>query len=316
MVSGRISHETWGDHAALRLASDAVELVVVPAVGGRVISLHDRRRRREWLLQGPPPDAAQVAAWSAEGAIFSGPESFGWDECLPTVSVCDDPVAASSPPLRDHGDQWGRATQVNLEERGTIETTWHQSRWPYRFSRRISIEDARTVLAEYTLASLAEEALPFLWSQHAVLALEPGSCIDLPEADEASCSGSIGIDLPASVGWPNASLGDGSEVNLACVRIGTGWAAKLYAEPPGEIRAVAPNGDRLDFDWDRGFAPSLGVWLAYGGWPADGPPVEQVALEPTTSGHDALEGAMADGVERRLGPGERVEWWVRLRLSG
>lgn len=294
----------------MRLASDAVELVVVPAVGGRVVSLRDVRRRREWLLQGSPPDAEQLAAWSAEEAVFSGPESFGWDECLPTVSVCEDPFDASALPLRDHGDQWGReADLVTDPGRGTVETTWSESRSRYRF-RRLSLGDERTVLAEYALTSLAQAPL----AHPLVAACRPRTRARLvprpARVSRARCSGSIGIDLPASAAWPDAGLADGREMSLACVRTGAGWAAKLYAEPPDEIRAVAPNGDRLDLDWDRGFATSLG------GWPADGPSVEQVALEPTMPGHDALEGAMADGVERTLGPGERVEWWVRLRLSG
>ncbi len=76
---------------------------------------------------------------------------------------------------------------------------------------------------------------------------------------------------------------------------GLGWSAKLYAEAPEPVSAVAPDGARLEIDWERGFAPVLGIWLSYGGWPPGGPPCEQVALEPTTSAHDDLASAQADG---------------------
>jgi hypothetical protein len=81
------------------------------------------------------------------------------------------------------------------------------------------------------------------------------------------------------------------------------------------VAAVAPDGARLTIDWDRDFAPALGVWLSYGGWPPGGPPVEQVALEPTTSAHDDLAAARTEGRERVLGPGARLAWWVSLRVS-
>ncbi len=61
-----------------------------------------------------------------------------------------------------------------------------------------------------------------------------------------------------------------------------------------------------ELEWDRDFAPALRVWLSYGGWPPGGPASEQVALEPCTSMHDDLAGAMAAGQERILEPGARA----------
>jgi hypothetical protein len=78
---------------------------------------------------------------------------------------------------------------------------------------------------------------------------------------------------------------------------------------------MAPDGARLDVAWDREFAPALRVWLSFGGWPPDDEPSEQIALEPCTSMHDHLEGAMADGEERVLPAGGELRWWVSLRLS-
>ena len=81
---------------------------VVSEVGARVVSLRDVRRDREWLVQGEPPSELEQMAWATEDATFSGRESFGWDECLPTTSACRDPLATDGRDLRDHGDQWGR----------------------------------------------------------------------------------------------------------------------------------------------------------------------------------------------------------------
>ena len=315
-VGGSVAHGGWGQWPSVRLLTAAVELEVVSEVGARVVSLRDRRRDREWLVQGAPPSEQEVRDWSAEDVEFWGRESFGWDECLPTVAVCADPRDPLAPPLRDHGDQWGRGTYLAIdEERGALEHTWSVPRWPYRLSRRLSFAAEDTVRAEYTLASLATEDLPLLWSQHAVLRLEPGARMELPGITRVRRTGQRGIELPREPAWPIATTSEGRALDLTRVRSAEGWAVKLYATPLGPIAAVAPDGARLELDWDHGFAPALGIWMAYGGWPPHGLPYEQVALEPTTSMDDDLASARSAGRARLLPRGGRLTWWATLRLT-
>ncbi|MEX1295490.1 MAG: hypothetical protein AB1Z67_04885 [Candidatus Limnocylindrales bacterium] len=314
-MSTELRHETWGEWPSIVMATEAVSLEVVSEVGARVVSLRDERRDREWLVQGHKPREEERLDWAEEGVVFAGGESFGWDECLPTTAPCVDPLEPGTD-LRDHGDQWGRGAYVRLDHgAGAVEHSWAAARWNYRLHRRLSFADEETVLAEYLLESLADGPLPIHWAQHPVLRAEPGSYIDLPEVAAVRCSWRNGIELTDEPAWPLATSADGTEHDLACVRTGEGWAAVLYADPREGARVVAPDGARLDFEWDRDFAPALRVWLSYGGWPPGDEPSEQIALEPCTSMHDDLAGAMADGAERTLPPGGELRWWVRLRLS-
>ncbi len=316
MVKAVISHATWGEWPSIKLSTDAAELEVVGEVGARVVSLRDKRRDREWLLQGQPPKELEQMAWAEESVVFGGRESFGWDECLPTTSLCADPLAPGGPDLRDHGDQWGRGAYLTLDEaRGAVEHTWSVPRWDYRMHRRLSFEDEQSLLAEYAVVSHANEPLPMSWAQHGVLALEPGCRIDLPGVTRVVSSTTMGIDLPVESTWPRAKATDGRELDLSRVTTGEGWAAVVYADAPRGAAIVAPDGARLGFEWEREFAPVLRVWQAYGGWPEGEEAVEQVALEPCTSMHDHLAAAMAGGAERILAPGEELRWWVRMRLS-
>lgn len=311
----QVTHRTWGEWPSVVLATDAVELEVVGEVGARVVSLRDRRRDREWLLQGEKERDLDHMDWATEDVVFGGGESFGWDECLPTTAPCADPRSPGVE-LRDHGDQWGRGAYVRLDhDAGAVEHSWAAPRWDYRLRRRLSFADPETVRADYCLESLAAEPLPIHWAMHPVLGVEPGSYIDLPEVHTARCSWHNGIELPDELTWPKATTLDGQVRDLACVRRNEGWAAVLYTQPREGTRVVTPDGARLDFEWDQDFAPALRVWLAYGGWPPGDPPVEQIALEPCTSEHDHLEGAMADGTERILPAGGELRWWVQLRLT-
>jgi hypothetical protein len=316
MVKTEVTHQTWGPWPTVRLATEAVAVEVAGEVGARVISLRDLRRDREWMVQGEPPSELEQMAWAEEAAPFGPRESFGWDECLPTTLTCADPLDASAPELRDHGDQWGRGAYLSTDtDDGALVHTWSVPRWPYRLSRRLSFEDERSLRAEYVLISLAGEPLPIHWAQHALFELEDGATIDLPEVDRVRPSASIGIEFPDEVEWPKTTLDDGRAVDFSRVARGLEWATVVYAQPGENVRVVQPDGARLDLDWDRRFAPDLRVWLSHSGWSAGGPPNVQYGLEPVTSADDDLGAAIAHERAVTLPAGGELRWWVRMRLS-
>jgi hypothetical protein len=291
------------------LENDAVRLACEPDVGSRITSLVDRRTGREWLVPGTLPGAA--ASWAAEKAVFGGAEAFGWDECLPTVAPCPDPVDAKAPALRDHGDQWGRPADVEVTHDRLV-ATWTRSRWPLRFRRAITLEVA-AVACEYELETGGHQALPILWSMHALLALEPGSRILLEPGGDARVTHHVGFPFAGleTVAWP------GGATALDVVRdVGAREAAKLYLDARSltRVAARATDGSELRFAWDRAFAPTVGIWLDYGGWPP-GESRHQVAIEPTTSADDDLASAIAEGRARILEPGTAQRWKVRLELA-
>lgn len=314
-MSTRIGEETWGRWWAFRLEDDTLSVLVVPAIGGRIVSLVDGRSGRDWMMQGAPPDVPLAVAWGREEAVFGGRESFGWDERLPTVSRCADPLDAAAPPLRDHGDQWGRPAETQVDvAAGGLDVTWRGSRWPYRFSRRLSLEHGASLLAAYTLTNESERPMPLLWSIHPTFRLEPGTAIELPGVSEARVTATVGMALPPAdaVAWPLAPSSTGGTIELGRVRAADGSAVKLYAPAPEVARLVTPDRSALELTWDRAVAPTVGVWLSFGGWPTGGPPVEQLAIEPTTSPDDDLADALAHGRARIVDPGATLRWWVRL----
>jgi hypothetical protein len=288
-------------------------IVVLPDLGARVVSMLDRRRGREWLAQGRPPDA--LSAWASGEAVFAGAQAFGWDECLPTVvSSVDLTSQDRSIRLRDHGALWGRPAQVQVEQ-GHLVSTWRPDDWPGAIERVITLEGAE-VSIRYRVTSHAARPLPFLWSMHPLLTLEPGTRLELPGVGHASVGGVIGMPVEASgtVAWPVSVLPSGPIDWSLVVDGDAGTAAKLYVPAPPHARVVTPDGAALELTWDRGFAPTLGLWLTYGGWHPDGPRLHQVALEPATSGDDALATAAEAGRAVTVGPGATVEWWVRIRM--
>lgn len=309
---GAIPGGLHGPYSTVVLENELVRLELVPGFGAKVISLLDRATGREWLTRGFPPADGNRAE-----AVFGGEAAYGWDECLPSVSPGADPLDPSRE-LRDHGDVWGRPAEARLDAR-SVETVSEGVAWPYRFGRTLTL-DSRGVRLDYTLLSLTDRPLPFVWSIHPLLALEPGSTIHVPDATRMHLSHQAGLDLSGrEVRWPRETTPGGRTVELDRVRgLEAGQVVKLYTCPVAHARAAvaAPDGTWLGIEWDGGFAPYLGLWLDFGGWPAaPGHPLHQVALEPTTAPADDLPSAIARGQALIVRPRARVSWWVRVVLG-
>ncbi len=275
----------------LKLSNDRLCLTVDAAFGARVVELTDLATGRQWLVPGTP--CTEVG----EDAVYGVAQAKGWDECFPTVLACAQPSCPE--PLRDHGALWGRPWAVDLAEATRLETRYETAE--IRFVRRLTL-DAASVSAEYRVTNLSSAVLPYLWSQHCLLATLPGDRIALGGQTAMRAAGQ-------PFAWPHHPARDLSRVGPP----DEGFALKSYADTPGPAFAevLGPKGG-IRLDWHR--LPALGIWLCYGGWP-EGNPVHQVALEPTTAAADHLAEAEALGQARHLAPGATHDWTVRLTLT-
>ena len=149
--------------------------------------------------------------------------------------------------------------------------TWSVPRWPYRLSRRLSFAD------EHTRARRVRAAQPLRAGPAAALVaaprLPPGARLPPRAARrrrEVVRTSQSGIDLPARAGlaaWPRRPAGRRS-TSPGCT---PAWAGR-----PSSTRRLRhpsapwpPTERGWSIDWERGFAPVLGIWLSYGGWPAE-----------------------------------------------
>ena len=292
------------------LENETMSVSIDYGFGARVTSLHDKRSRREWLIQGGQSRS------TGEDAVYGADEAVGWDECFPTVSRCD----ASDTPwrrrLRDHGDLWGRPWEPDISD-GAVTTSFADRN--FSFSRRLSLS-GDTLTADYSVTNKGSEALPYLWCQHCLLATGPGDSISLPGIDRVAAAyvTSIGaVHRIDSLAWPDHGL------DLSVPRLDrvsgpeARFAGKFYAPVAGDFRALIGNADgRLEIGWAASELAHVGIWLDYGAWPGNGVFAHQIAIEPTTAAADHLAGAIAGGQAIELAPGECRQWRVTFRVTG
>jgi hypothetical protein len=272
----------------ITLENAHLALTIEPAFGARVTSLTNKATGRQWLVPGA----------LVHGTAYLGEQARGWDECFPTVGACEHPAWGG--PLRDHGEMWGQTWSMTHDATSCV-ATYADPR--FSFGRSLKLQGA-TIIATYHVTSSSSVTLPYLWSQHALLATTPSDRILLQGITEIQAGGKP-LDWPHHAARNLSMIGSMEE----------GFALKLYGQVPNAACAqiAGPSGG-IRFDWSGADIPAFGLWLDYGGWPS-GDPVHQVALEPTTAPADDLLQAEAVGHARQLAPGGTHRWSVRTTLT-
>lgn len=288
----------------LHLSNAHIALSVEPDFGARVTQLIDRVSGRDWLIGGP------LEGSSGDSALFGAGEARGWDECFPTVAPCTDSTHGRT--LRDHGDLWGRRWSCHSGE-DAVRATFDGAGW--QFVRDLKLVKNR-VEARYAVTNGSGHRLPYLWSQHCLLATGPGDRIDLQGIGPMTVTAALSADGTVDTGvfeWPELSA---AVSDLSSVRdVSAGFAIKAYAPVDSHVSATVGGVDgSISVSWTKADIPFLGLWLDYGGWPQEGP-VHQIAIEPTTAPADDLAGAHENKQARWLDPGETHNWAVTMTLA-
>lgn len=307
---GEVHSRTEQGFAVVGLRTALADIEMVPALGGRIISLRSLRSGREWCWHQERPDWL----WSNKpGDSFGLSTQAGVDECLPSVAAC----TWRGRLIPDHGELWSAAWTLDEAHlaSGRLSATVSLKIAPFVFQRTIRADDAGGVSLDYSLSSRSAQKEEFMWCLHPLFTLAEGDRLELPAAvTEIRLDGGIG-DRPMQRGdtwaYPEPFAGcrlDRMEtpgMPRGCVKGFTGPLEEGFAAIGNE-----KSGDRLELAWDLHAAPYLGLWLnrGHGGF-------HHVALEPTNAAPDSLR----DAVElwRRFGSieaGATLCWSVRIKV--
>jgi galactose mutarotase-like enzyme len=308
-------------YRSLELESEALRVVVTPEVGGKIVSLRDRRSGREWLVTpeqsgGVPPNPFR--AWTY-GTEYNPNQSGGWDEMMPTILACSYPGTGPyyGRDLPDHGEAWtapwselgSTGNEISLEMAGQA--------LPYRLRRTMSLS-GDTLVMSYTLRNDGEAPITYLWAAHPQFTCDPGATIVLPD-DVSEVVNVLPLEWGPEFGppgacnpWPAFAV-HGQEIRQDRV-VGPGkhGGRKFYLPPGlpiswGELRQ--PSGEWLRLSWDSEFAPYCGVWIDEGYLNK----VSDVAFEPATGYYDNLAAAWPSCPT--LQPQAAVSWTLQVQLG-
>jgi galactose mutarotase-like enzyme len=283
-------HVIWNGFKASILRSATLEVVVVPDLGAKVVSLKNLFTGREWMYH---PNNSPSLFRNQPDDDFARSPLTGWDECLPTIAPC----TWRGRYLPDHGEVWNTAWQLDEAawKRRVIKTSVKLPISPFEFTRAIEIQND-TLHVHYHLLNLSGETQEFLWAMHPLLALQTGDRLVLSHEIRQRLGQQSWLD----------SL-DFEEKASSCIKA---FAGPLQAGQAEIFNSISD--DSLIFKWDAADCNTLGIWLTRGGWNGH----HHVALEPTNGAPDSL--AVAAGKCNNCGvlaPFGKKEWSIQLRAT-
>ena len=320
---------TDGGLDIVRLQNDCVEVAIVPAAGGKIIELIDRRSGRNWLWQNPHIPLTLTR----RGADFdSEQDTGGWDEVL--LSIKPGRIRSASKEfgaVPDHGDlidcKWA-IDNLEVTSAGDVVCDMSASGTaaPYSFKRKLRLlESAATIELGYSLTNNGDQRLPAYWCAHPLIAIERGVKIEIDgspilRVDDAAMQQLS--DSGSEQRWPNLKLRNGKTLDLAHAFISDGAqesiASKIFVRSPATAAASIQLGDdeRLTFRFDPAELPWLGLWINNGGWSGCGSePYMNLGFEPATSPYDCVNQAIENEAVPWLGPGAERRWALSLELQ-
>lgn len=316
--------ESW---QAFELSNDAMRIVVVPELGGKIVSIKSLPTGREWLWKNPHLPIRTPCV----GASYTRDhDSGGWDEVFPTVDPCavdDSPWGENT--LTDHGELWCRPWQVisqsaESDQFATLTMAVDGNPLPFRFERTSELAAEHGPLTiRYTLSNRAKSSLPYLWAAHPLVAIEPGMVISLPAKTQLFCKSGLPADVFAEdtrFDWPTVQRKDGDTFDFSTVpEADIGLAFKLFTKQlkEGWVEiADTKNEENLRFSFDLAEIPHLSLWLNYGGWSGAGTtPYFNAGIEPTTSPCDRLDDALSEHSCKHIPNGKSHRWSLTISLK-
>lgn len=310
----KITETVYKDLAALSLETDALRVVVIPGWGGKIASLYDRRRAREWLHVNPHV-LYRLPTYGAD--YVRDFDAGGFDECFPNIGVGAFPNAPwDRVQLPDHGEVWALPWSVAAGD-DHLTLAVHGVQLPYHLHKTVTLRD-NVLRCDYLLANPTPFAMPFIWSSHPTFAVHPGMRLEVP-ARTVHVQGSVGafpVAAGTTVAWPQVG---GEDLSILPPRA-AGRAAKLFFTglDAGSVAVADPaDGSRCTLLFDPARTPHVGVWMNSGAWSGipGVPPYYNLAVEPCIGADDALADALAAGTAGVLPAYGERSWWLEFVIA-
>jgi galactose mutarotase-like enzyme len=308
-----IRESTYRGCPSIVMESSQIAAVIVPALGGSIVSLTYKPTGKQWLVDSPSRQLRR----SSYGTPFSEEAMYGWDECFPTIIECSYPVQGQyeGNRLPDHGELWSIPWKAAIQD-NTLRCEGKGTALPYTLVRTLSfVNDARIRFA-YELINESDECLHVLWTAHPLFAATEHTEIRLPSGlTSLLCvDGGKHFTVGRHYRWPLADDEPNRKMRFFD-SIAEHDSRKFYADGPvltGWSGLLERNtGDYLTMEWSEEQLPYFGIWINEGQYNGQ----LMCALEPGNGFYDSLQTACEGNKALRVEAESVVRWSFDLLLG-
>lgn len=299
---------------AVVLENRYVRAVVLPGLGGKIISLVDKIADVELLWRNERVPVRPVPFGSGYDDQFLG----GWDELFPN----DEPETLAGEPMPDHGELWALPWTVSElgadDQQAWLELTLRPPISATSVSKRLLLGDGPDLLVDYRITNEGRRDLPYLWKSHVAVRLHRDTEVSMaakgvlvhefgaPRARPVGGSFEWPILLVDGVEHDFRRLPDPGDHGVSEFVIAT----SLARGECGVRHAEARTG--LTLTWDAADLPSCWTFASYGGgWRG----LDVLILEPCTGYPLSVIDGAAAGTHQVLTAGSTKQWSLGARVG-
>jgi hypothetical protein len=311
MIRARVATARAGQSDAFCLENAHMRVLIVPELGGRVWTLEDLARNRQWIWHRPGVPLVP----HRPGAIYDDVWAGGWEELFPN----DAPASFEGRDLPDHGEWWATAFrgEPSVDDGGAAVRLTATARTVVRaeYEKQFSLgHDARELKVAYRIRSLEPEPFHFLFKQHLPIAITSACRLAVPGGRVQEVDAAFGTILRgrACPSWPGPS-GGGVDLRVVPPRDDRTREFLYIRDLPSSWCGIDDlhHGASLRMHFDGRQLPFLWLFLSYGGWRDS----YTAVLEPCTNLPKDLAEAVRLGQSGRLDPGAEFATEATVRVS-
>jgi hypothetical protein len=282
----------------IRLQNPSLAVELIPALGGKLWSLENRKLGRQFLWRQPGLSPRVLPLGGDYDENFFG----GMDELLPN----DIPENVNGKDLVDHGELWNTALKPRIEGESLV-LEGELPITPLRYKKTLSLSGGGLQL-DYCLTNLGPAPLDLLWKLHPALNVSEGCELHVPaETAQVGHPDYTSRPLPESFGWD-------SDPSRKVVPARGNYQEFLYLLGLDEGTCALAHRAQ-DWMFRLRFDPKLfsSVWVfaSYAGWKN----LELLVPEPCTNPHLSLLKCAADKTCLRLEAGAEVRTSVTIETG-
>lgn len=327
-------YKTMSEQTQVKLENETLRVIVLPQMGGRIISLFHKGKSFEAAAQpgagsgniGPGMRVAERQEVcvgtekcsetngdsTGSGSPVFAPYAYGMDDAFPNIDEEDFIWKGRKIHYPDHGEIWRTGCRTCGCGREWVELTAVSPAFSYCYRKRISLK-GNSLRIHYRIENRGAEELPAIWTWHGLMRYEEDMEILLPKGAErfrnvldGSVLGKEGTVYPLK----------NERYDFAKVpRAESCSMVKFYVESrilEGACGFYYPSADiNCILRYDAEKLPYLGVWITAGGFRGD----YNCALEPTNGFYDSIGRAAGNKRLPVLAAGEIAEFELEVILA-
>jgi len=313
-----ISQTIYQNFKGIKIENDLISLVTIPAIGGKVVSIRDKKNNFEYVYN----NSQQGLKKSGYGSDFDVERPTGIDECFPTIGKClypDYPWEGTEIP--DHGEIWPLRFRTKIKGDYSVYQEVNGVRFPYLFTREIKIDDNRIIFS-YMVKNLCSMDFKYGWSMHPQFVIMEDSEIKAGRGGDLFVDFSTKYDFgkgEKKYKWPYAINSKNEKIDFSKIKnIDDGSLTKLYLLDRSKEKVellYKTRGQKLGIELNSGQAKIYGIALNKGGWPFTKKPYNWIGIEACNCITDKLSESISRKVHGLLKQDSTDSWQLTFFIN-